>query len=1020
MRYTHEYAMLPERAFQRKLFGNSPVTLEGGGGGGQPPPAPSSSTVTNTNIPDYARPYVETMLGATQQQLFNTQQNPGTPATYDAEGNQTSAGTPGSVDITGVKPYTPYSNDPTAYFAGFSPLQTQVQQNVAGMQVPGQIADASNMAQQAGIAGLNSQYNPMTAGYNQVRGAQTRAAQLGSAPTAQAAQLGNAPTFESAQFGGPQNVNAQNVSTQDYTGQNVSNYMNPYLQSALQPQLAEMERQYGISGAQQQTGAARVGAFGGSREALMAAENQRNKNTAMNQAIGQGYNTAFTNAQQQFNTQQQANLQAQQANQGANLQAGLANQQMGYNTGLQNAQLRQQAGLANQQLAGQYGLQQGQFGQAANLANQALAGQYGLQQGQFGQAANLANQQSRNQANLANQQAQLQAQQQNIGQQQFGANYRLQGLQQANAAAQNLGNLGGQQLQAQQGIYGLQNQIGAQQQARQQDIINQQIQNYAVAQQYPQQQLSFMNAMLRGLPMQAGSTQMYQAAPSAVSQAAGLGTAGIAGLGLYNTMSGGKKAGGTVKKFAEGGIADIGKKVLLNPDKYSIAQIQGAMKNGVVNKLIGDPVLADKIKEQQMANAPQPQQQPTIDQQINQQAMQLSQSAPPPLPMQQQGLPAAQSNLPTFTANDGGIVAFGSGGDVAHFQTGGRPTLYPNDTSAFSDDLRGFFKGVKDFRTSAYAPFAKFRDYLTKPAPTPTDLDDQYLGADIKTNKAATLLPAPKNDLVVDRSKPPVAPPAAPAAPVVEPAKVPTIDSTGIDNLFASNKTNMDDLKQLILGSREDPDKALKQAGLMAALKGGFKMMSGTSPYALANIGAGGETAADELGRGIDRIQANKQAQVGQLVALGLKGMDLNTELQKLGITRDYYNMHAPLFAAQASAAAQQGPLYKSQANYYDARAKNPPGSGGMTAGTIPFKDLMSLKDKYATLTQNPKSDPVFFANLPKEVRNALNTSVDSPSYLRGLEAVKAITAKQFNQDIQMGRVLGAKKVPVSALSDLD
>jgi len=148
--------------------------------------------------------------------------------------------------------------------------------------------------------------------------------------------------------------------------------------------------------------------------------------------------------------------------------------------------------------------------------------------------------------------------------------------------------------------------------------------------------------------------------------------------------------------------------------------------------------------------------------------------------------------------------------------------------------------------------------------------------------------------------------------------------------------------------------------------------------------------------------------------------MDLNTELQKLGITRDYYNMHAPLFAAQAAAAAQQAPLYASQARFYNAKAANPYPSNNMTAGTIPFKDLMSLKDKYATLTQNPKSDPVFFASLPKDVQLALSTRVDSPSYQRGLEAVKEITAKQFNQDIQMGRVLGAKKVPVSTLSDLD
>jgi hypothetical protein len=115
--------------------------------------------------------------------------------------------------------------------------------------------------------------------------------------------------------------------------------------------------------------------------------------------------------------------------------------------------------------------------------------------------------------------------------------YGLQGLGQAGQLGGQLAGIGGQALQAQQGIYGLQNQVGQQQQQAQQDIINQQIQNYATAQQYPQQQLAFMNAMLRGLPLQTTSTQSYQAAPSPISQVAGLGTAGIAGLGLYNTMN---------------------------------------------------------------------------------------------------------------------------------------------------------------------------------------------------------------------------------------------------------------------------------------------------------------------------------------------------------------------------------------------------------------------------------------------------------------------------------------------------
>jgi len=117
-------------------------------------------------------------------------------------------------------------------------------------------------------------------------------------------------------------------------------------------------------------------------------------------------------------------------------------------------------------------------------------------QGTYGGARQLLAEQERNrnlQAQLANIQATgtqnaFQAAQQA---QQFGTTAGLQGYGQAVQAAGQLGALGGQQLGAQQGIIGLQNQLGTQQQQQQQNIMNQAIQNYAVAQQYPQQQLAF-------------------------------------------------------------------------------------------------------------------------------------------------------------------------------------------------------------------------------------------------------------------------------------------------------------------------------------------------------------------------------------------------------------------------------------------------------------------------------------------------------------------------------------------------
>jgi hypothetical protein len=81
-------------------------------------------------------------------------------------------------------------------------------------------------------------------------------------------------------------------------------YMNPYLQSALQPQLDELRRQSQITQMQNAAKAIGAGAFGGTRQALMDTETQRNLMQEMNKTVGQGYATAFDKAMQQFNQEQ--------------------------------------------------------------------------------------------------------------------------------------------------------------------------------------------------------------------------------------------------------------------------------------------------------------------------------------------------------------------------------------------------------------------------------------------------------------------------------------------------------------------------------------------------------------------------------------------------------------------------------------------------------------------------------------------------------------------------------------------
>jgi hypothetical protein len=83
-----------------------------------------------------------------------------------------------------------------------------------------------------------------------------------------------------------------------------SQYMNPYLQSVLDPQLAELRRTAQIN-AQTGLGAlTKSGAFGGGRQAIMESEAGRNLLAEQNKAIGQGYANAYDKAMGQFNTEQ--------------------------------------------------------------------------------------------------------------------------------------------------------------------------------------------------------------------------------------------------------------------------------------------------------------------------------------------------------------------------------------------------------------------------------------------------------------------------------------------------------------------------------------------------------------------------------------------------------------------------------------------------------------------------------------------------------------------------------------------
>ncbi len=134
-----------------------------------------------------------------------------------------------------------------------------------------------------------------------------------------------------------------NLSGQTFDNNTAQQYMNPYMQNVVDIQKREAQRQSDVLGTQQQGQAAQVGALGGSRDAIMRAERERNLGMQMNDIQAQGSQAAYTNAQNQFNTQRQMGLQGYAAlgSQGQNL----------YNQNIGNLNLQNQYGTQQQQAA---------------------------------------------------------------------------------------------------------------------------------------------------------------------------------------------------------------------------------------------------------------------------------------------------------------------------------------------------------------------------------------------------------------------------------------------------------------------------------------------------------------------------------------------------------------------------------------------------------------------------------------------------------------------------------------------
>jgi len=213
---------------------------------------PSGSTNTQ-GLADWAAPYITNYLGKAQA-LSET-------------------------------PYQAYQGPLTA---GSSSLQNKVFSGLAGLTFPSNLGQsfASPMGGQPAVMQPSGAGGPATGATNtgSVSDIMTNLG-IGGAP--QGGIAGLQPPQTSQQ---PSNI--------------AQSYMNPYLQSVLNPQLDELQRRSQINLQPDLAKLTQAGGFGGGRQAIMQSETNRNLLQQQNKTVGEGYASAYDKAMAQFNTEQ--------------------------------------------------------------------------------------------------------------------------------------------------------------------------------------------------------------------------------------------------------------------------------------------------------------------------------------------------------------------------------------------------------------------------------------------------------------------------------------------------------------------------------------------------------------------------------------------------------------------------------------------------------------------------------------------------------------------------------------------
>ena len=276
---------------------------------------------------------------------------------------------------------------------------------------------------------------------------------------------------------------------------------------------------------------------------------------------------------------------------------------------------------------------------------------------------------------------------------QYGAGLGMQGYNQALQGASTLGQLGQNQYNQQTGINAAQQQVGAQQQAFNQQGLTNQYQDFLNQQNYPYQQLGFMSDILHGTPTGGiTSAQTSQAAPTAFNNmmSLGLGAYGASKLMAKGGAIKGYKEGGAVKGFAGGGItggmsleAQFNLAKMMSPTQ--LESISSGQQRSEISPAVAAAALPLAVENATASAGAQAQQElakspgTVIDRM-------MAQHQPAQMPEDQGGvasLPAENMN-DVAQAAEGGVMGYASGGGVQHFQDEGEVKLPASERRPFT------------------------------------------------------------------------------------------------------------------------------------------------------------------------------------------------------------------------------------------------------------------------------------------------------------------------------------------------